>query len=77
LADVALACGFADQGHFTRVFSGATGLPPAAAQLAISFFSAILKMREIVRAGNVLRVPLETGYQQRQLQGCEADTPVF
>jgi AraC-like DNA-binding protein len=30
LADVALACGFADQGHFTRVFFGATGLPPGA-----------------------------------------------
>jgi AraC-like DNA-binding protein len=30
LADVALACGFADQSHFTRVFSGATGLPPGA-----------------------------------------------
>ncbi|MGM4894573.1 helix-turn-helix domain-containing protein [Tardiphaga sp. 839_C3_N1_4] len=30
LADVALACGFADQSHFTRVFSAATGLPPGA-----------------------------------------------
>jgi len=28
LADIALACGFADQSHFTRVFSRATGLPP-------------------------------------------------
>jgi AraC-like DNA-binding protein len=30
LADVALACGFADQSHFTRVFSSATGFPPGA-----------------------------------------------
>jgi AraC family transcriptional regulator len=28
LADIALACGFADQSHFTLVFSTATGLPP-------------------------------------------------
>lgn len=28
LADIALACGFADQSHFTRVFSRLTGLPP-------------------------------------------------
>lgn len=28
LADIALACGFADQSHFTRVFSKVTGLPP-------------------------------------------------
>lgn len=28
LADIALACGFADQSHFTRVFSRMTGLPP-------------------------------------------------
>ncbi|MGM4931091.1 helix-turn-helix domain-containing protein [Tardiphaga robiniae] len=27
LADVAQACGFADQSHFTRIFSAATGLP--------------------------------------------------
>lgn len=30
LADVALACGFADQSHFTRVFSSAIGMPPGA-----------------------------------------------
>jgi AraC family transcriptional regulator len=29
LADIAAACGFADQSHFTRVFSRATGSPPA------------------------------------------------
>jgi AraC family transcriptional regulator len=29
LAEIAAACGFADQSHFTRVFSRATGLPPA------------------------------------------------
>jgi len=28
LADVALACGFADQSHFTRVFSSSTGVSP-------------------------------------------------
>jgi AraC family transcriptional regulator len=28
LAEVALGCGFADQSHFSRVFSGAFGLPP-------------------------------------------------
>ncbi len=28
LADIALACGFADQSHFTRVFSRATGMSP-------------------------------------------------
>ncbi len=28
LADIALACGFADQSHFTRMFSRVTGLPP-------------------------------------------------
>jgi AraC family transcriptional regulator len=30
LAEIALACGFADQSHFTRVFSNSTGLPPGA-----------------------------------------------
>ncbi|MBB6253653.1 helix-turn-helix domain-containing protein [Nitrospirillum iridis] len=30
IAEVALACGFADQSHLTRVFAAATGLPPAA-----------------------------------------------
>lgn len=29
LVDIGLACGFADQSHFTRVFSQATGLTPA------------------------------------------------
>lgn len=29
LVDIAFACGFADQSHFTRVFSRATGLTPA------------------------------------------------
>ncbi len=29
LADIALACGFADQSHFTRVFSRMVGEPPA------------------------------------------------
>jgi AraC family transcriptional regulator len=28
LADIAVQCGFADQSHFTRVFSGRTGLSP-------------------------------------------------
>jgi AraC family transcriptional regulator len=28
LADIALACGFADQSHFTRVFARVTGMPP-------------------------------------------------
>lgn len=28
LADIAMVCGFADQSHFTRVFSRATGTPP-------------------------------------------------
>jgi transcriptional regulator GlxA family with amidase domain len=28
LAEVATACGFADQSHFTRVFSRAEGAPP-------------------------------------------------
>lgn len=36
LADVALACGFADQSHFTRVFSRATGLPPGSWRRAAS-----------------------------------------
>lgn len=30
LSDVALTCGFADQSHFTRVFSRAAGMPPGA-----------------------------------------------
>ncbi|MEX1829818.1 helix-turn-helix domain-containing protein [Luteibacter sp. CQ10] len=30
LADVALACGFAEQSHFTRVFTRTVGLPPGA-----------------------------------------------
>jgi transcriptional regulator GlxA family with amidase domain len=29
LADVAAACGFADQSHLTRVFSAHTGTTPA------------------------------------------------
>jgi transcriptional regulator GlxA family with amidase domain len=29
LAEVALACGFSDQCHFTRVFSQATGTTPS------------------------------------------------
>ncbi len=29
LAEIASACGFADQSHFTRVFTRSTGLPPA------------------------------------------------
>lgn len=29
LAEIAAACGFADQSHFTRVFAKATGLPPS------------------------------------------------
>jgi AraC family transcriptional regulator len=28
LADIAAACGFADQSHFTRVFAKSTGVPP-------------------------------------------------
>jgi AraC-type DNA-binding domain-containing proteins len=30
LADIALACGFAEQSHFTRVFTRLVGLPPGA-----------------------------------------------
>lgn len=30
LAEVGLQCGFVDQSHFTRVFTGKTGLPPGA-----------------------------------------------
>jgi len=30
LSDVALSCGFADQSHFTRVFTKLTGLNPSA-----------------------------------------------
>jgi len=30
LAEVGLQCGFVDQSHFTRVFTGRTGLPPGA-----------------------------------------------
>jgi AraC family transcriptional regulator len=30
LADIAIACGFADQSHFTRVFKSFVGLSPAA-----------------------------------------------
>lgn len=30
LSDVALTCGFADQSHFSRVFSRAVGMPPGA-----------------------------------------------
>ena len=30
LAEIALACGFADQSHFTRVFSRIVGVGPAA-----------------------------------------------
>lgn len=28
LAEIAISCGFADQGHFTRVFNGFVGTPP-------------------------------------------------
>ena len=30
LADIALACGFAEQSHFTRVFTRTVGMPPGA-----------------------------------------------
>ena len=30
LADIALECGFADQGHFTRIFSRLNGAAPGA-----------------------------------------------
>ena len=30
MSDVALACGFADQSHFTRVFTRMTGISPGA-----------------------------------------------
>jgi AraC-like DNA-binding protein len=30
LADIALACGFAEQSHFTRVFTRLVGMPPGA-----------------------------------------------
>jgi AraC-like DNA-binding protein len=30
LSDIALACGFADQSHFTRVFARMTGASPGA-----------------------------------------------
>jgi AraC-like DNA-binding protein len=35
LSDVALACGFADQGHLTRVFTRAVGLSPGAWRRAV------------------------------------------
>jgi len=35
LLDVALSCGFADQSHFTRVFSSATGFSPGAWRRAL------------------------------------------
>jgi AraC family transcriptional regulator len=34
LADIALACGFADQSHMTRMFKRATGMAPRTWQLA-------------------------------------------
>lgn len=36
LSDIALACGFADQSHFTRAFRRITGLPPRRYRLAFS-----------------------------------------
>ncbi|HSF13253.1 MAG TPA: AraC family transcriptional regulator [Erythrobacter sp.] len=35
LADIALACGFADQAHFTRIFKRLTGSTPRAYRLAL------------------------------------------
>ncbi len=35
LAEIALACGFADQSHFTRVFTRMVGCPPGAWRRAI------------------------------------------
>jgi AraC-like DNA-binding protein len=35
LSDVALACGFADQSHLTRVFTGAVGVSPGAWRRAL------------------------------------------
>ena len=34
LLDIALACGFADQSHFTRVFTAAIGVSPGALRRA-------------------------------------------
>jgi AraC family transcriptional regulator len=35
LSDVALVCGFADQSHLTRVFTGMVGLSPGAWRRAL------------------------------------------
>jgi AraC family transcriptional regulator len=35
LLDIALACGFADQSHLTRVFTGMVGLSPGAWRRAL------------------------------------------
>jgi AraC family transcriptional regulator len=35
LSDVALACGFADQSHLTRVFTGMVGVSPGAWRRAL------------------------------------------
>jgi AraC family transcriptional regulator len=34
ITEIALACGFADQSHFTRAFSRVTGMPPGRYRLA-------------------------------------------
>ncbi|WP_349768815.1 helix-turn-helix domain-containing protein [Tardiphaga sp. 37S4] len=53
LADVAQACGFADQSHFTRIFSAATGLPRGLAprDWQCRFLSDLLKKAHRCRAG--------------------------
>ncbi len=62
LADIALICGFADQSHFTRVFSASTGLPPGpgAAQLAMQvlqrdFLNVRNSLSEVAGRASMLR----------------------
>jgi len=42
LADVAICCGFADQSHFTRVFTALVGLSPSAWRRALSLTEAAI-----------------------------------
>jgi AraC family transcriptional regulator len=51
LADVALASGFADQSHFTRVFTGCFGLPPGEYRMLVKAHNGSARRLQMDKTG--------------------------